>query len=153
MRKSQARSWWKPVEGYQQVDLALKHIKIYGVPKSWGYLPPVLIQSFDHFSIETYGNLGIPHFKKPPRENGKASIGTYLVDLTVDIGMLPKGTMNVPPRNIFRYFVVWPGPNAHMIYQIQNSYHLSTNHFNFAWFEPRKSLQLQIVFTSTNYKL
>jgi hypothetical protein len=29
MRKSQAPSWWKPVEGYQQVDLALKHIKIY----------------------------------------------------------------------------------------------------------------------------
>ena len=41
-------------------------------------LPPVLIQSFDHFSIETYGNLGFPHFKKLPRGNGKASIGIWL---------------------------------------------------------------------------
>ena len=32
------------------------------LPKSWGY-PQVMDE---HFSIETGGDLGIPHFKNPP---------------------------------------------------------------------------------------
>ena len=28
--------------------------------------PPQIIQTSAHFSIETYGFWGIPHFKKPP---------------------------------------------------------------------------------------
>ena len=35
-----------------------------GVSMKWGVPKKYLI--FDHFSIETHGDLGIPHFKKPP---------------------------------------------------------------------------------------
>ena len=37
---------------------------ILGFPKSWG---PEIIQGMDdQFSIETYGDFGIPYFKNPP---------------------------------------------------------------------------------------